>query len=172
MTAKSILRAIEEQGNRNITITGGEPMIQNFHLEELIYFLINDGYIVSVETNGSIVIPDTGPWAQLHWVIDFKMPSSGMYDMMKIKNFQRLDNDGIVKFVIKDGNDFDTAVEDTERIQNECIKNINDYPIFAFSPCYGGISSENLAQWMMKTQLLKDVGAVFSLQLHKIIGVS
>ena len=54
MTELELYSLIKESGAQNITITGGEPMIQR-DIEQLLDFLCRDpGLFVEVETNGSV----------------------------------------------------------------------------------------------------------------------
>lgn len=109
-----------------ITITGGEPLIQP-GAKKLIYCLVRDGHQVSVETNGSIPITPLlngkkGKVASreriassklfennLRYVVDYKLPSSGVEAEMKKEVFDGLRCVDVIKFVIADYSDYYVA---------------------------------------------------------------
>jgi 7-carboxy-7-deazaguanine synthase len=171
MTVANIVKEVKKQKNINVTITGGEPMLQLESLDILVRKLITTNN-VSIETNGAVKIPLGFPWVVVNWVIDYKLPYSGECTKMVEENFHNLSHHDIVKFVVGSYSDFVFAVRKAEEIKKLCTKNIADFPIFAFSPCIGNMEPMELYEYMGKLDFLKDTGAVFSLQLHKIIGVS
>jgi 7-carboxy-7-deazaguanine synthase len=164
MTIDQIIRKVNKLKNVNVTITGGEPLLQSDGLIDLVAALRHNHYI-SIETNGSIRIPY---WESVTWVADYKLPSSRMEGNMNINNYQQLTCCDLIKFVITDRKDFDRAMELISLFLLYEIK-VN----FVFSPSSGSIeSAEMLVKWMLEKPILKKEGAVLSLQLHKIIGVS
>lgn len=169
MSISDILKEITKQGNINITITGGEPLLQ----KEALCCLINKlhgRYQISVETNGSIAIPFEVPSLfKVHWIIDYKLPDSGSYEHMFPSNFKNLVDQDIVKFVVSSEEDFDLALGIAHNIRKSPPGNCT----IAFSPCSFSqkMTPEKLYK-LMQNKFLKNIGAVFSLQLHKIIGVS
>lgn len=172
MDVKEVALAIKHQGNVNVTITGGEPLLQIPSLTKLLKILLREKYVVSIETNGSIPFPDYEPWWSVYWVVDYKLPYSGVCMDMKDDNFKMLGFTDIVKYVVSSYSDFVFAERRTGIIKEACLEWLHQYPIFAFSPCKGKMEPETLFTLMSKSPLLKEVGAVLSLQLHKIIGVS
>lgn len=169
LSVKEVVDKINGYGNVNVTITGGEPLLQKEVLEELVSVISKD-HLVSIETNGSILIPYYPPWEQVNWVIDYKLPSSGENKKMCSDVFRFLKTKDLVKFVISSRSDFQFAVKKMKQINTE--KGIFQYPIFAFSPCLEAMSALQLYRLMSKSVYLKTQGAVLSLQLHKMIGIS
>ena len=55
MTAEDIVGYVSETGVKNVTITGGEPLLQE-ELPELTDALMSAGFRVEIETNGSLPI--------------------------------------------------------------------------------------------------------------------
>jgi len=169
MTFKEILLKIKELGNSNITITGGEPLLQQRNLNKLITAIYdqNSHHYISIETNGSIPIPEEWP---VCWVADWKGPSSGERDKMSIKNFKYLLGIDFIKFVIVNREDFDDAMMIVKSIFNK-----NSYsPKFAFSACMGvknAATPKQIIEWMQQEPKLKEEGAIFNLQIHKIIDI-
>lgn len=163
MTPKKIISKIE---TKNVVITGGEPLMQEEGLVELLKRLSLADYNVSVETNGSIPIKrHLYGWA--NWVVDWKCPSSGMNNKMDIDNFYELGRKDIIKFVINDEKDFKHAVVIITTMM-EAFYNRHTHPIFAFSPT-PKMKSDVLIDMMKKNKLLCDLGVVFSLQIHKLV---
>ena len=159
MDIDSIIDKVRELGNRNITITGGEPMLQAEEMIFLALCLWLSGWEVSVETNGTFMME---PIRSINWVADWKGPSSGMRDSMNIANYQSLRPADIVKFVIEDYPDFIDAVL---TVQNLPLCKI------AFSPSYGKMDPVQLTEWMKKEPMLRDRGAIFSWQIHKLLDL-
>lgn len=141
----------------NVTITGGEPLLQKKELEYLVDKLISYCYSVSIETNGSLKIPSGWP---VHWVADVKCPSSKENTKWKYCNYENLSNQDFVKFVIQDKIDFQYAASVMGVMKDKMI------PIrFAFSPT-SPLNAAKLIDWMKEYQLND---AIFSLQIHKIL---
>ena len=165
MTVGKIIAEVEKIGNKNIVITGGEPLRQDVGVYNLCHTL-GGRYDISIETNGSFPIPF--PFAlYVRWVMDYKTLSSGNHTFMKYENFRNLTEKDFIKFVISDKKDFLFAMGVYKVLLSKYFLQAK----VAFSPCQPGLSPETLEQWMQKDPLLKSKGAVLSLQLHKIIGV-
>ena len=79
MTADEIISYIEESGIRNITLTGGEPLLREGMTQLICAILQDPQRRVEIETNGSI---DLTPYCKLErrpaFTMDYKMPESGM----------------------------------------------------------------------------------------------
>lgn len=166
MSIVDVKKICDLLGNRNITITGGEPLMQPTHLFKLVLDLHKADRCISVETNGSYKMPSG--WPGVSWVADWKGPSSGMRNKMKLENFSNLSDEDFIKFVIADYNDFDDAMGVVTKIVDD--KKMYS-PRFAFSPSYAKIDPAELVCWMSGEKLLKSIGAIFSLQIHKVIKV-
>ena len=167
-TVSQIINEVLKYHIPNVTITGGEPLIQKGTMN-VIQILSRLEKKVSVETNGSKFILSVN--SNVSWVADYKLPSSGMEHMMNIKNYYNLGKSDAVKFVVADKVDFDRALDVIPLIIKECTQFKNDFPKFAFSPCWGEMKSETLAKWMIENSYLRALGAVYSLQIHKLLNV-
>jgi 7-carboxy-7-deazaguanine synthase len=147
---------------RNVLITGGEPLLQTGTIS-LIELLI--AHEVQVETNGSF-IPPGGTYAS--WIIDYKCPSSGMSDRMinvpGWKDFLSNSPRSYIKFVIKDQQDLDFAIEKG----GDFLDCVNDGHVI-FSPLNG--DGKVIPEWV---RIMKERGesiynlVTFSIQLHKL----
>lgn len=161
MAMKHLLTEIASFGIKRVTITGGEPLMQE-NVTSLISGLIFKNYQVSVETNGSINIPTEWlNWHNVCWVVDYKME---FMDQMIGANYLKLVHGDWIKFVIQDINDFDKAI----LIKND-LKNKKCRAQFAFSPA--GASPElasQMVEWLIEEKI-DDV--ILNLQIHKIISV-
>ena len=98
-TIDFLVKEAEESGLRLVEITGGEPMLQT-PTPELCRRLLNAGFEVLMETNGSVDL-STLP-AEVKRIIDWKTPSSGESDRMLESNYRNLRKHDEVKFVIAD----------------------------------------------------------------------
>ena len=168
MKVREIVKEVRAFGCKNVTITGGEPLLQKGTLN-LIKELLRRNYNVSVETNGSKFIP----WIsdKVCWVADYKLPSSGCEDQMETENFENLTSGDFIKFVVATREDFDVALKAVENFSLRRVNPLWGRPKFAFSPVWGSLKPETLAQWMIENKYLCGIGAIYSLQIHKILNV-
>jgi len=161
MTVDFIMSQVEKLGCKNVTITGGEPLMQRNGLNELLQALLVNNYRVSVETNGSYPVINNFIDVPISWVVDYKLPSSGENAQMAlIKPWSQLTADDFIKFVIKDRADYDGALATVGRLWAEGIK-----ATMVFSPILDTLSVNQLCDWMQENQLFS---IIVSLQLHKL----
>lgn len=162
MTAEEIRSLISETGIRNVTLTGGEPLIHPYARELLECLLQDDKFSVEIETNGSVPIADfMSIRDRVIFTLDYKLPGSGMEDNMRLDdNIKFLKKQDCIKFV-------SGSEEDLERA-GELIRKYNLCSIchVYFSPVYGQINPEDIVEFMKKKKLN---GVRLQLQLHKYI---
>lgn len=159
MDAKEIYsRCLDIKFCKKVLLTGGEPLWHDVgYLCEL---LIDDGYEVEIETNGSIDIDSQYLPEGVVFSLDIKTPSSGNSNSNYYRNLKNLHANDQVKFVIGDRNDFNFA-----------LNVLNSYRISSyimFSPVWGKLDPKVLAEWIMNYW----PDSRLSLQLHKVIGVA
>ena len=159
---------LNEVHTKNVTITGGEPLLQEPEVHALSLTLAHKKHLVSIETNGSLKIPYGWP---VSWVVDWKTPSSGMKHCMKLENFIPLTKRDFVKFVIADDKDFCAAIETIRVLKLDGCK-----AKFAMSPLGGGtkapgIDGEYLYHWMLKEPICLENSVILSLQIHRVLGL-
>jgi len=157
-----VVLRLKDTGLSNFVITGGEPLLQEWHLYSIIKTLYkNPDTKFSIETNGAVKIPEFNDLrARLGWVIDIKMPSSGCYNPNWEDNLPfYLSSKDWMKIVIRDDLDYEKAVEAVNIIK-ERQANVS----IAFSPLMPQMQPKTLFHMMMKDKLY-DV--VMNLQLHK-----
>ena len=154
----SILTTVKKFDCSLIEITGGEPLIQN-ETPDLISTLINNGYTVLLETNGSqdISAVDT----RCTRIVDIKCPSSGMDNKNYWKNLDYITPNDQLKFVIAHRQDYLYAkkVLDAAAIKRRKKLLIN------FSPVFNEIDLKDLAEWILEDNL----PVRLQIQLHKYI---
>lgn len=171
MTLADILSQVKKIGYKNITITGGEPLIQQ-DIQILINQLCYEGYNVNIETNGSV---DVATFRfvghnNLFFTMDYKCPSSGMNSNMLLQNYKVLNNNDVVKFVVADIQDLDKAyafIKDLKYMYNVATDAPEvEYPLFYISPVFGSIELKDIVQYMKDKDMQ---GVRLQVQLHKII---
>jgi len=144
-----------------VEVTGGEPLIQK-ETPHLIHRLLDDGYEVLMETNGSQDISQADD--RCVKIVDIKCPSSGESEQNDLENLDRLIDHDEVKFVIGDRNDFFVAKEILDTRTPDFCK---QHPVH-FSPVFGQIDPKILADWILKDRL----NVRLQLQLHKVVWPS
>lgn len=161
MTEETIYRKIKESGAKNVTITGGEPMIQP-HIDGLLDFLCRDPELyVEVETNGSIPLKtNLAKGIRPAYTMDYKLSASGMESFMCLENLSYLGRQDTVKFVCGSLEDLICAQKITE--EYHLTQRTNVY----LSPVYGSIDPADMVEFMKEQRL---TGVTLQLQLHKFI---
>ena len=157
MSLDQIIRKIEAFNCRLVEITGGEPLLQE-NTPELAHMLINKGYTVLVETNGSLPIgrlPET-----CIRIVDIKGPSSNEKNSFAFENLDHLSDHDEVKFVVGTQMDYEYA----KNMINRHLTSRSAAKIH-ISPVFGKMQPSTLAAWMLEDQL----HARLSIQQHKII---
>ena len=151
---------VAETEVRNVTLTGGEPLLQK-ECGALAELLIKNGCRVEIETNGSISLERLAS-AEYRpiFTMDYKLPSSGMEEFMCIDNFHLLGCHDTVKFVSGSIADLEKAAEliDKYRLTQRCHVYI--------SPVFGEIDPADIVEFMEEHRMN---GVRLQLQLHKFI---
>jgi 7-carboxy-7-deazaguanine synthase len=153
-----ILERVSRYNCRLIEVTGGEPLAQR-GTPELIRRLLDKGYNVLLETNGSMDISIVD--RRCIRIVDLKCPSSGEKDSNDLGNLKRLGEKDELKFVISDRTDYDYAKEILDLSLADSPKSVTAH----FSPCFGKIALKELSEWILKDSL----NVRLHIQLHKFI---
>jgi 7-carboxy-7-deazaguanine synthase len=152
-----ILERVRTYGYRLVEVTGGEPLIQK-ETPDLISGLLQGGFTVLMETNGSLDISLVDP--RCVRVVDIKCPSSGQMDRNDLRNLDRLSDRDELKFVIGLRDDYQYAKQILGSMRHPIGTNrVN------FSPVFGVLDPRILAEWILEDRL----EVRLNLQLHKII---
>lgn len=154
---EDIVRRVASAGLRLVEITGGEPMLQGEETISLIKALLDRGYEVLVETNGSMKIRDLDKRATI--ILDIKTPCSGMSDKMDFTNLEIIKNSDEAKFVICSREDYEWSKEiiSQYRLEERCK--------VLFSPGFGMLQPRDLAAWIIEDRLRVRL----NIQIHKYI---
>jgi len=162
MTAKEIYEYIKATNIKNVTLTGGEPLIQDGILELLNVLSKDCELSVEIETNGSV---DISLFSDIKFnppkfTMDYKLTSSNMEQYMLVSNFNFLGKKDIVKFVVGNIEDLKRAKYIIEEYDLENKTNVY------ISPVFGEIDMKDIVEFM-KINTMNDV--TLQVQLHKII---
>lgn len=162
MSVEDIINAIKVYGCPNVTLTGGEPLLQ-LNIYDLIDNLAQLGYNVNVETNGSINVYSKGNSHQdnVIYTVDYKCISSGVDRPKTLDNYTNLCSKDVLKFVVSNQTDMDEAFR---IIQTLKIANVN--PHIYFSPVFGRIEPSEIAEFLKSHGLHN---CKVQIQLHKIL---
>ena len=159
MTPEEIADCVESQKVTNVTLTGGEPLIQS-DINQLVKLLMDKGLRVEIETNGSVDI-DSVQWDKRpSFTLDYKSPSSGQESKMFLDNYAKVGSGDAVKFVVGSGKDLDKAYEIITQYQLDQKTNV------FLSPVWGDIEPAEIVQYMNEHKM-NDIK--LQIQMHKII---
>ena len=161
MTAGEIVDYVISTGVKNVTLTGGEPLLRD-GIEDVIAQLADHMLNVEIETNGSISLKKICNLQKenVTFTMDYKLSCSGMEAAMNLDNFNILSSNDTVKFVAGCREDLIKAKQIIEKynLYGKC----NLY----ISPVFGMIEPEEIVNFM-KENVMNDVN--MQIQLHKII---
>lgn len=154
---------ILESGVRNVTLTGGEPLLQR-EMKALLALLLEetegDALRVEMETNGAVPIAPFCGRRRPIFTMDYKSPSSGCEQSMRMENFAHLLPEDSVKFVCGSREDLNRAGEIIR--EQKLIGRCHVY----FSPVFGKIEPVDIVNYMIENRLND---ARIQIQMHKVI---
>ncbi len=160
MTPEEVTEWVKSTGVSNVTLTGGEPLLQK-EMPRLLELLSRvEGLRVEMETNGAVSL---APFCGEHrpsFTMDYKLPSSGMEKGMILENFALLEKNDTVKFVSGSREDLDRA-----RVLMEEYNLTRRCHVY-LSPVFGSIDPADMVDYMLEHKLN---GVRLQLQLHKFI---
>jgi 7-carboxy-7-deazaguanine synthase len=155
MPLDEILTKVREHGTANVCLTGGEPLAQK-DARKLVQMLVDEDFIVVVETSGAIPLDEMPCVENLSISMDIKCPSSGEEGRMVYENIELLGPTDQLKFVVSDNADYEFAKKVIEKHEPKCE--------IVFTPV-GGRDLKELAERILKDGLRARVLP----QLHKLI---
>lgn len=161
LSAEDIYGFIKNNKIRNVTLTGGEPLIQQ-NIDSLFEILNSDsGLTVHIETNGSVdILQYKNKYKNLIFIVDYKLPSSKMTENMQESNLRNVSENDVYKFVIASIEDLDKAYKVIQ--ESDLDSRCKVY----FSPVTGSIDYKEIIGFMINKNLDK---VTFQVQLHKIV---
>lgn len=156
MSVDAVVTAIEGYGCKNVTLTGGEPLIQKdaFELVDKLYM---KGYSVQIETCGAVDFSQFLYIPNVMITMDWKSHSSGMTDRMKPELLSMLRPYDVLKFVVGSREDLDQMLEVSKNTSAKIY----------ISPIFGMIKPVEIVDYMLEHNL--DERYTAQVQLHKII---
>lgn len=185
MSVAEIVEAVEsyrnESGVKCVTLTGGEPLLHP-GIDELLHKLSEAGFLVNIETNGTV--PCKWRLPDLFYTMDWKCKSSGMSSKMKMENIESLNAQDVLKFVVGSFEDLEEAESVVAELSHRKSSRSRDIaptaetaavaiatsmPHIFISPVYGELSNEEIVNWMLASKIMTANNARFQVQLHKII---
>jgi len=161
MTEDQIYEYIKETKIKNVTLTGGEPLLVPDILI-LLQLLATDLFLrVEIETNGSIALDSfTGISNSPSFTMDYKLPGSLMESKMLVSNFNLLSKRDTIKFVVG-------SIKDLNRAKDIIISyDLTTKCHVYISPVFGNINLEDIVDYLI-ANCLNDV--TMQLQMHKVI---
>lgn len=159
-TPEEVYAYIQSTGVTNVTLTGGEPLLEP-EINDLLALLLADDHLsVEIETNGAVdLAPFCGDRRPL-FTMDYKLPSSGCERAMKVENFELLQPQDTVKFVSGSRADLERALEIIQAYH------LLDRCHVYFSPVFGAIEPVEIVNFLTEHRLNR---ARLQLQMHKFI---
>lgn len=154
MNVREVANRIREIGNRCVTITGGEPLLQYDEVIGLIEMLPE--YEFNIETNGTI---EPKYFAEnVFYTVDYKCPSSNAEEHMNPLAFYNLQKNDVIKFVVG-------TYADLTRMA-EVLQSLNTVAHIYVSPVWGKIDAAEIVDFIKSRNMQ---GVRMQLQIHKFI---
>ncbi len=155
MNIENILREVKRLDWRYVMLTGGEPLMQEEALV-LSKRIVEEGFVLSIETNGSYDVSSYCSGAII--VMDIKTPGSGFSDYNRFENIDCIKRKDCVKFVITSQKDFVW----TANVIKE-YKILSKTENVFLSPADGFVKPNELAVWILEAHL----NVKFNPNLHR-----
>lgn len=157
LSVGEVKEIVDSYDCRLVEITGGEPLLQYEEVNELSSLLLDEGYDVLLETNGSVSIK--GIDSRVVRIVDLKCPDSGMSDHICWDNLNYLSDHDQAKFVLSSRKDYDWA---KEIIINQLSQKRMEILI---STAFDSLEPSEAVTWILEDGLK----VRFQLQIHKYI---
>ena len=161
MSPEQIYAYIKSTGIKNVTLTGGEPLLHKDMDRLLAILLADEDLRVEIETNGAVDLRKFCACSgRPVFTMDYKLPSSGYEKSMVLSNFELLSPDDTVKFVSGSTEDLERAYQIIQ--EYDLLHKCHVY----FSPVFSDIEPVEIVNFMMDHKLNE---ARLQIQMHKVI---
>lgn len=157
LSVSAILDRVRAFNCELVELTGGEPLLQA-STPELALRLLDSGFRVLVETNGSLDISLLD--SRCARIMDIKCPSSQEAASFDPENLLRLTPRDEVKLVVANEEDYAYARERLAEVRS-AARGVTAL----LSPVFGELEPAVLVSWMLRDKL----NARLNLQLHKYV---
>ena len=144
MTIQNIVDEVSKYDCRNITLTGGEPLIHE-KVYELIKALSKENFNINIETNGSVDISPFIKFPNVFVTIDYKCKSSDCEDLMYLPNYKLLRKCDVLKFVVSNKKELKDAIK--------VCGLVSPRSAVYFSPVWGVMDLQELADFVINCKL-------------------
>ncbi|MFI3211373.1 MAG: 7-carboxy-7-deazaguanine synthase QueE [Peptostreptococcaceae bacterium] len=161
MEIKDIMNVVKSLKTKYVCITGGEPLMQK-GVNDLIRDLANEGYMISIETNGTVFI-DRIDEEGISYVVDVKTPSAQISVPFNKENLIYLKSSYELKFVIKDKQDY--------IFMRNFLKTNYIRAKVLVSPMFDINNKQNVAKELCEWVLEDELDVRLQLQIHKLMEV-
>lgn len=152
---------IKKMNVSNVTLTGGEPLLQADIMLLIDRLLEDESIRVEIETNGAVDISDfRRDNERLSFTVDYKLPGSGMEAFMHMENYNMVTKSDTVKFVAASFEDLEKAREIIERYS--LVHTTNVY----ISTVFDRLQPSSVVDFMINNNMN---GVRLQLQMHKYI---
>lgn len=160
MSPHDILFYILSTDIDNVTLTGGEPLLQRDMGQLLTLLSDYPGINVEIETNGAVDIAPFCKFENVSFTMDYKLQSSGCEGYMLLSNFKHLKPADTIKFVVGSRKELEYAHEII------LLFHLTSRCHVYLSPVFGSVEPSEIVDYM-KEQLMNNVR--IQLQMHKFI---
>ena len=162
MSINDIVKQAQDIGYRNITLTGGEPLLLP-EAFDLIESLVKSGFYVNIETNGSRDISKALEYENVIVTMDYKTSDSGVEKAMRVDNFELLREQDILKFVVTES--------DLPRVKEIIRKYDIQKPYIYISPVFEKINPAQIVEFLkeLHKEGINTNKIRVQLQIHKYI---
>ena len=156
LSIEEIVTQISQFNCDKVTLTGGEPLLQP-NISLLIGALMQRGYEVNIETNGSLPLSPFRYDGKLFYTMDWKTAASGCTKFMHRENVLYIQKEDVLKFVVGSKEGLEEA--------KEIIQCLPVLPHIYISSIHGMHIETEIVDFIKQHNL----PAKMQVQLHKIV---
>lgn len=114
VSIEKVIGNVREMKNEHVCMAGIRPLAQGDAIA-IVYELVNANYIVSIETDASLILDDVRSARSFFYTLVIRCPSSGRVEENLYENISLLTVKDELKFVIGDIEDYEFAKDIVKR---------------------------------------------------------